>query len=223
MKFSVVIPTYNSAKSLELTLQSVIAACADVEIIVVDGGSIDHTQQMMRQYPSVRFLATQRGRGLQLQAGAEVAQGDILIFLHADTLLDHKAFAALRFVFQNTAVKVGTFQMKFDQAHPLLAFYSYMTRYDSLWTSFGDQCVVVRHAFFKEMGGFPPWPLFEDVCFLQKARCRTKVYSFPSNVVTSAEKFLRNGIIRQQLKNGLLILQYLFGVSPTVLAKKYGY
>ena len=96
-----------------------------------------------------------------------------------------------------------------------------MTSFDSLWTRFGDQCIVVRRSFFDKIARFPQWSLFEDVGFLQKARKITRIHSFPAKVITSAHKFRKNGFIRQQIYNGWLIVQYLMGVSPNKLYKKY--
>ena len=103
----------------------------------------------------------------------------------------------------------------------MLSLYAYFTRFDSILTSFGDQCMVVRRTFFNALGGFPDWPLFEDVHFLQKARKITRIQKVPADVTTSSDKFVRNGVIRQQLKNGSLIFQYIRGVSPEKLALQY--
>jgi len=90
-----------------------------------------------------------------------------------------------------------------------------------MFTRFGDQCIVIRKSFFNEIGGFPDWPLFEDVHLLRLARRHTKIISLPSAVITSARRFEARGIIKTQLVNGFLLLLYLFGVSPTLLANWY--
>ena len=111
--------------------------------------------------------------------------------------------------------------MRFDLKHWFLNISGYLTRFDSILTRFGDQCIVVRKDFFNELGGFPDWPLFEDVEFLRRARKRTRIQSFPLEVVTSARRFKKNGIYRQQIFNGLLVLQYLLGADVKKLAEKY--
>lgn len=123
--------------------------------------------------------------------------------------------------FSNPKVMIGTFRLRFDSDNWFLKLCGYFTRFDSLLTRFGDQGIVVRRSLFDELGGFPEWPLFEDVDFLRKARRKTKIYSFPLEVLTSARKFKKNGPIRQQIKNGILILKYLAGVTPEKLAKEY--
>jgi hypothetical protein len=147
--------------------------------------------------------------------------GSILIFLHADTTLPHEAFVVLNNIFADPKVKIGTFRLRFDNDNWFLRVCGYLTRFDSILTRFGDQCIVVRRNFFDELGGFPEWPLFEDVDFLRRARRRTRIHSFPAEVLTSAHKFKKNGPIRQQIKNGSLILKYLAGVSPEKLAMEY--
>lgn len=218
--FSIVIPTLNAEKYLLRCIHSVRKAQQDVEIVVVDGGSVDKTISIAKQ-EGVAVINSKRGRGYQLNAGATHTTGELLLFLHADTELSANTFRELQIQFANPSRKVGTCILRFDMDHWLLEMYSRMTKIDSLWTRFGDQCIVVRREFFNSLGGFPEWPLFEDVRFLQDARKKTPIYSFPIIVTTSAEKFVRNGIIRQQIKNGCLILQYLMGVSPNVLYQKY--
>ena len=220
IRFSVIIPTFNEAHTLSKCIASVRASNKEVEIIVVDGNSHDQTLDIA-QKENVIVCRSANGRGSQLNEGARCARGEILLFLHADTRLPSDAFAVLKRLFENPKVQIGTFSLAFDRNHWLLNFYARMTKFDSLWTRFGDQCIVTRKAFFASLNGFPHWPLFEDVRFLQEARKRTKIHSFSVKVTTSADKFLKNGYLRQQLRNGWLIVQYLMGVSPEILYKKY--
>ena len=218
--YSVIIPTLNSAPHLLSCLRSLPQHRDDLETMVVDGGSRDATRAIASNWGAA-VLAVPAGRGGQLNAGAAAAKGDILIFLHSDTVLPREAFAVLDQAFRHPRVLIGTFRLKFDVDQGVLRFYSWMTRFDSVWTRFGDQCIVVRKDYFETLGRFPEWPLFEDVHFLRCARRRTKIYSFPAVVVTSSGKYQTNGCIRQQLKNGWLIIQYLCGRSPWKLAKHY--
>ena len=123
--------------------------------------------------------------------------------------------------FSDPKVLIGSFRLRFDDDHWFLRLSGYCTRFDSILTRFGDQGIVLRRNFFDELGGFPEWSLFEDVDFLRRARSKTKIHSFPAEVVTSARTFKLNGPIRQQVKNGILILKYLAGVPPEKLAKEY--
>ena len=220
ISFSVIIPTLNEEKSLSLCINAIWAAQGDVEIIIVDGGSEDQTVSIASK-ENVIVCSSKAGRGVQLNIGAAMASGDVFLFLHADTQLPADAFRVLKKRFENPHVQIGTFAMCFDQRHWLLDFYAWMTKVDSLWTSFGDQGIVTRKSFFKMIGGFPNWPLFEDVRLLQEARKQTTIDTFPAYVTTSANRFVRKGIFLNQLKNGWLILQYLMGVSPEILYQKY--
>lgn len=220
LKFSVIVPTLNCERCLPQCLKSIRKGIPQAEVIVVDGNSHDRTQLIARQ-EGAKVFSTQRGRGYQLNKGIENATGDILLFLHADTILPDGAAQVLNEYFRNPAVQIGTFALTFDYKHWLLDFYARMTKFDSFWTKFGDQCIVVRQSFLSVCQGFPKWPILEDVHFLQKARKVTTIYSFPRRVITSARKFVEHGYVRQQIRNGYLLLQYLLGVSPEIIYKKY--
>lgn len=191
-----------------------------VEIIVVDGGSTDGTSAIAIE-EGATVVQSAPGRGPQFNAGADVATGDIFLFLHADTALPDHAFYLLRGEFRNPTVRIGTFHLSYDHDSPLLRFYCWFTRFDSVLTKFGDQCIVIRRTFYEAIGGFPSWPLLEDVRLFQKARQVGRIHIIPGAVRTSARRFIDNGIIRQQIRNGLYLLLYLAGVPPGTIAKKY--
>ena len=220
MKFSVIIPALNEEKNIAGCISGIRAIDPSVEIVVVDGGSADATVLLAEQSGAI-VCRSQPGRGIQCNAGAKVASGEILLFLHADTILPHNAFETLRSYFQNKDIQIGTFRLKFDEQHWLLKFYSYFTRFDSIFSRFGDQCIVVRKPFFDGLGGFPDWKIFEDVKILEEARKQTTIVSFPFPVTSSARRFLKNGIIRQQLINGWLILRYMMGVPYIKIEELY--
>ena len=220
LHFTVIIPTLNEARVIQAQVDRVQALQPEAEVIVADGGSNDATVSLAVA-AGAKPVAGSRGRGSQLNAGAAHATGDLLLFLHADTQLPANAFDLLRGWFARDEVQIGAFRLAFDRDHWLFSVYTYFSRFDSVFTTFGDQCIVVRRAFFEALGGFPDWPLFEDVAFLQKARRLTRVYSFPAAVVTSARRFEREGILRQSLLNGWYVLQYLWGASPWDLASMY--
>jgi rSAM/selenodomain-associated transferase 2 len=220
MKFSVIIPTLNEAKFIQPTIQRIRDLDASAEIIIADGESSDDTVQICRK-AKLDIVFSKPGRGSQCNAGTQKASGDILLFLHADTLLPQNAFQLLSDYFSNEQIKIGTFRLSFNSPNAMLRFYCMFTKFDSMFTRFGDQCIVIRKSFFNELGGFPDWPLFEDVHLLRLARQVMPVISFPSYVITSARRFESRGIIRTQIFNGLLLLLYLFGVSPAHLARWY--
>jgi|AP12_2_1047962.scaffolds.fasta_scaffold48216_1 rSAM/selenodomain-associated transferase 2 len=219
-QFSIVVPALNEAEHIGACLRRIRTSCPDGEIIVVDGGSSDNTVSIAAS-ENVIVCHSSPCRGIQCNAGARRASGEILLFLHADTLLPYHAFRLLRRYFDDPHVKVGTFRLAFDKHHWMLKFYGLFTRFDSMFTTFGDQCIVVRRSFFRECGEFPDWPLFEDVRFLQISRTRTKVHCFPAAVTTSARRFVSNGLIGQQVYSAWLFLLFLLGTPPVTLAQKY--
>jgi rSAM/selenodomain-associated transferase 2/rSAM/selenodomain-associated transferase 1 len=220
MKFSVIIPTLNEAQTIQRCIDYVSAIGPGVEIIVADGGSTDNTAQLAQESGAV-VCHSQRGKGPQLNAGAAIASGDVMLFLHADTHLPANAFDSLGKWFNDENVQVGSFRATFDVEHWLLDYYHRFNRFDSVITRYGDQCIVARKSFFNSMGGFPEWPLFEDVHFLRMARRRTRICSFPEAVTTSARRFVQNGVIVQILRDAWYIAQYLLGASVERLAQDY--
>lgn len=219
-RYSVVIPVLDEAAWVRESVLGVSKLEPEAEVIVVDGGSRDDTVLRART-TGARVMRSARGRGIQCNVGAQAASGDVLLFLHADTALPEDAFARLEKEFRDPKVQVGTFRLSFRENRPLLRLYSAATRFDSVFTRFGDQCIVVRREFFESVGGFPDWPLFEDVHFLRKARRLTKIRSFPATVTSSARRFVRYGILRTQIKNGWLLGRYLLGTSASVLSDRY--
>jgi rSAM/selenodomain-associated transferase 2 len=220
MRFSVIIPTLNEAVRLAETLGRARAALPGAEFIVADGGSADGTMEIARA-AGATVVAAARGRGRQLAAGAAAARGELLLFLHADTLLPGDAGAVLARAFADGRTEIGTFRLDFDAGGRFLRACARCSRYDSVFTRFGDQGIVVRRKFYGQIGGFPEWPLFEDVELLRRARRLTRIVSFPACVTTSARRFRRIGALRQQLRNAWLLLRFLAGASPHRLAGEY--
>jgi len=219
-RFSVIIPALNEAQRISHAISSVGSIDPSAEIIVVDGGSTDATIRAAEE-TGASVLCFPRGRGVQCNAGARAASGDVLLFLHADTKLPHDAFEVLERFFCDPKIQIGTFRLRFDHAHWLLRFYASLTSIDSLFTRFGDQCIVVRKSFFETLGGFPDWPLFEDVQFLRSARHCTRVVSFPAKVITSSRRFVRFGMLQTQWMNVRLFIRYLLRTPPEKLAQIY--
>lgn len=217
---SVVIPVFNEETRIRDFLRHIRSIDDTVEIIVCDGGSVDNTREEARA-EGVIVCNAGRGRGVQCNEGARQAKGAIVMFAHADTIFPSDAFRVVRSIFAEPSVYVGTFRLCFDHQHWFLDMCGFLTRFDTVLTRFGDQVITARKSFFDSLGGFPDWPLFEDMEFLSKARKRARMISFPATVRTSARKFVQNGVFRQQWRNGLLIARYWMGVSPFALAKAY--
>ncbi|WP_129626522.1 TIGR04283 family arsenosugar biosynthesis glycosyltransferase [Candidatus Oscillochloris fontis] len=218
--WSIIIPALNEAAGIGQNITTLRALNAEAEIIVVDGGSSDATADLA-QTAGAQVVMSERGRGPQCNAGAAQAHGEVLLFLHADTRLPTDAFPLLESCFSDPNVQIAKFRLSFDSNDPILALAARLMWWDSLLTSYGDQGIVIRRSFYQELGGFPAWPLFEDVRLFELARARTSVHVIPAEVITSARRFTANGAIPQLLHDMWLWLQYVLGVPPTQLAQSY--
>ncbi len=219
-KYSVIIPTLNEEKYLPPVLELLKSIDEDLEIIIADGGSEDNTLKIAERF-NVKICKSEKGKGIQLNNGAGCATGDVLIFLHADTFLPVNAFSLINEYLLVRRVHIATFKMKFDKQNLLMDIYSWFTKFDSIFTTFGDQAIVIRRDFFNKLNGFPNLTIFEDVELCRKARSKTKIYKLPAFVTTSARRFELRGILKNQLLNGLYIIQYLVGIDPNNIYKKY--
>ncbi len=222
MKFTVVIPTLNEAGRIEATLASVRAPADPFEVIVADGGSTDDTCRIAEE-GGARIVTAPSGRAVQMNAGAACAGGDVLLFLHADTLLPPGAFDLIRSAFANSAVEAGAFRLAFDRWTPLLRFYSLCTRLHRPSLCFGDRGLFVRRATFEALGGFAPLPLFEDLDLVHRLWQRGGFVFLSASVTTSARRFERQGPLQQQLRNTYLWMNYMLGRDPERLRHLYPY
>jgi rSAM/selenodomain-associated transferase 2 len=217
----VIIPAFNEAALIGRTLERVQAALPRASIIVVDGGSTDETAAIAAR-AGATIVQAPRGRGIQCHAGALRATADWLLFLHADTLVPLEAERVFQAFAANPAAQIGTFRLQFADGGRLLNTLAWAaSRRDSVFTRFGDQGILVRRSFYETIGGFPPWPLFEDVALFQTARKLSRVHWLPAHVITSARRFNERGLFRQRLLNAELMLRYLAGASPFDLAARY--
>ncbi len=218
--YSVIIPALNEESVIIPTLLRVRELNPEARIIVADGGSSDETVRQAREC-GAEVVSSFTGRGIQMNEGAKSATGEIFLFLHADTLLPDDAFVQLENFFTGPQNKICLFSLKFDVVHPVLGLYEKLSRFNTVFTNFGDQCICVRREFFRETGGFAQRMLFEDVEYLRRAGAVTKIGVLPSPVVTSARKYVLNGYIRQQLHNAWLMMQYFTGRSDDKLREAY--
>jgi rSAM/selenodomain-associated transferase 2/rSAM/selenodomain-associated transferase 1 len=219
-RFSVIVPALNEAPRISECIREIRKLDPGVEIIVADGCSTDDTFRIASGQGAV-VCSSGRGRGPQCNAGAALACGEILVFLHADTRLPENAFPLLDSVFRDEKVQLGVFKLSFDVHHWLLNLYPLLLRLNLPHLRFGDQCIVVCRSFFQFLGGFPDCALFEDSGLARKASRHTRIRIFPATVVTSARRFIRNGVVRQLLRNTSYLFRYLLGADPDELAAKY--
>lgn len=220
MKISVIIPALNEAQGILSCLESVKTQQGDFELIVVDGGSMDGTVEMAGSHATV--IRCQQGRALQMNSGARRAKGDVFLFLHADSCLPSRAFPLLEDALTDARVVGGTFMLRFNSPSMLLRAIAFFSRFKFRYFHYGDQGIFVRRGVFDRLNGFSEIPIMEDVDFLRKLRSIGRVALLSESMTTSARRFLEHGIVRQQLKNILLVVFYLLGARPETLKKWYG-
>lgn len=211
---SIIIPTFNEERCIEYTLQAIKAIAPDAEVLVVDGGSTDATLARARQY--ARVLSTQRGRGGQLNAGVAATQGDIILFLHADTVPEADGILELLAVMEDETVFGGAFRMRFDVQTPLYKRIGQNVTQRSLRTKSytGDQAIFTRRSTFEQLGRYCDWPFMEDVEYSERMGKAGKVVLLTHEVETSARRHERWGLFRTQLTVVLIRILYLLKVPP---------
>ena len=214
MRFSIIIPTFNEARLIEHTLQTLIGLAGDAEIVVVDGESTDDTVALASKY--ARVIDAKRGRGGQLNAGVRATSGDILLFLHADTLPDAGGFDELLAVMQDERIAGGAFRMRFDDPRPLYKrIGANVTRRSLRARSYtGDQAIFTRRSIFEQLGGHKDWPFMEDVEYSERMSKIGPVSLLASEVETSARRHQQWGLLKTQLTVMLIRVLYLCKVHP---------
>lgn len=221
VKISVIVPVLNEAALLGATLQQ-IPRTEDVEVIVVDGGSTDRSVQIA-EAAGARVFRTAGGRAEQMNAGAAVARGDILLFLHADTRLPADFDTAVRETLSRPQVIVGAFRLAIDSSRWSLRLIEALANFRSrcLWMPYGDQALFLRKHHFRTAAGFAKLPIMEDFEFVRRIARWGRVAIARTAVVTSARRWKRLGVLRATLINQGMILAYLLGVEPARLARWY--
>jgi rSAM/selenodomain-associated transferase 2 len=220
-QISVIIPTLNEEDWIEASLRSVDRQPGPKQIIVSDGGSSDQTRLLAERFATV--IRAPRGRAAQMNSGARSARGNILLFLHADTLLPEGAFTLIRRKLNAPRFEAGIFRLSFDRTSPLLNFYSLCTRVPTPMICFGDRGLFVQREVFEEVGGYPEIPMFEDLELACQLHARGRFLFAEPAVITAARRFDRNGALHQQLQNIYLWLNYMLGGDPKQRADRYTY
>lgn len=220
MRLAIVMPALNEAESLRRTLPAALAA-AD-EVVVSDGGSTDGTPEVARAL-GARVVCGPPGRGGQLTRGAGAANAaDILLFLHADTILPEGGSRAVREAIAGGAVG-GAFRVRFDTDRPLMRLGARLINGRTRLTSLplGDQAQFVRRDVFRKMEGYRDWPILEDLDFALRLKREGRTVLLAGPVTTAARRFVEQGAARTVATNWLIWLLFLLGISPHRLARLY--
>ncbi len=217
---SVIIPILNEAKILDETLSRLQPELVNHELIIVDGGSTDESVNIAEKYGKV--VASQRGRAKQLNAGASIASGDFLLFLHADVWLEPGALNAVETALSWGYVG-GGFLQKIDRKNILYRLIEMTAdmRGKYLKVFYGDSGIFVRRDIFQRIGGFPDVPIMEELGFSKRLRRLGKTRMIRPHIHISARRWETNGIIRTTLKNWYITGLYHCGFSLERLARIY--
>ena len=189
----------------------------------MDGGSEDGTPAAARPFAD-RVLEAPRGRARQMNAGAEAARGEVLLFLHADTALPDDAARLIALGLAATNRRWGRFDVTIAGSHPLLGAVSALMNLRSRWSGIatGDQAIFVKREAFESVGGFPDIPLMEDVEISARLKALTRPLCVRSRAITSGRRWERDGVLRTIVLMWKLRFAYAMGVAPERLARRYG-
>ncbi|MHB8956051.1 MAG: TIGR04283 family arsenosugar biosynthesis glycosyltransferase [Pirellulaceae bacterium] len=220
-KISVIIPALNEVGHLKNTLVAP-GQAENVEIIVVDGGSCDGTDDLAVA-AGVRLLRSPAGRARQMNLGAAAATGDIYLFLHADTQLSPGFEQSVRAALRETGVIAGAFRLHIDGPERSLRLIEWGTNWRSRWRQmpYGDQALFVRAETFRKLGGFKELPIMEDFEFVQRLRRAGRIAILPEAVTTSARRWHALGPWRTTWINQMIIGAYHLGISAERLSAWY--
>jgi len=221
---SIIIPVLNEATGLVPVLERLQGFRRQgTEVIVVDGGSTDGTAERARALAD-GVTSSRRGRGRQMNAGAALATGDVLLFLHADTLLPSAAPSLIVAAIDDGACW-GRFDVRIEGSIRGLGLVAFMMNWRSRLTGIatGDQAIFVTREAFQRHGGFPAIPLMEDIVFSGWMREEARPACLKAKVTTSGRRWEKHGLLRTILTMWWLRLRFFLGASPTDLARAYGY
>jgi rSAM/selenodomain-associated transferase 2 len=219
MRLSIVIPTWNEVAYLGRTLDSL--RKFDAEIVCVDGGSNDGTPGLARSY-GVTVIRAPRGRGLQLRQGALATHGDVLWFLHADTVVKCDAATQIAEACEDPRVVGGNFHLVFDGESRGARFLNRLyPRLARIGLRYADSGIFVRRTAYQESGGFRPLPLFEDLDLLRRLKKMGSLPTLPGPLVTSPRRFEGRRFAPVFVRWAMLQVLYWLGCSPVRLNRMY--
>jgi rSAM/selenodomain-associated transferase 2 len=218
---SIIIPTLNEAANLTSTLTG-IPKIPEIEVIVADGGSGDETCRLADEY-GARIIPSPRGRAEQMNTGAGQAQGELLLFLHADTKLPEGFMEPVLQILSRPGVAAGAFQLKLDPPLPGLKSIERLANWRArVWQRpYGDQGLFLRKDRFRSIDGFPEIPIMEDIELIRRLRRQGRIVIVPLPAVSSSRRWLESGVLKTTLRNQIALLGYGIGISPDHLARWY--
>ena len=223
MKLSIIVPVFNEAKTIIASLDALQQfRKAGHEIILVDGGSTDNTVALSQNFVD-KVIKSDKGRAKQMNAGAREAQGDIFLFLHADTVLPKNIESLIVESLSYSKYVWGRFNVRLSGKN--LAFRiieTFMNKRSCLTgIATGDQAIFIQKNMFREVNGFPDIPLMEDIEISKKLKHYSKAVCIKEKVITSSRRWEEHGILRTVLLMWSIRLGWFLGISAERLNKIY--
>jgi rSAM/selenodomain-associated transferase 2 len=224
-RFSVVIPVLREADRINTVVEQVIRQSPNggCEVIVIDADPDGATINAISS-DNVITTVSEPGRAKQMNTGAALAHGEMIVFLHADTKLPVGAFERIEAVLQNGQYVAGAFDLVIESTNLFVRFIAAGARFRSRLTRipYGDQAIFIRKDYFEKIGRFREIPLMEDVELMRRIkRRRDKICILTERVTTSARRWQSEGVIYTAIRNLVLVTLFYLGVSPGKLAKYY--
>lgn len=219
---SIIIPVLNEAAIIQRNLEQ-LKNNSNIEIIVVDGGSQDNTVELAEQTEVLIITTSGGGRSAQMNAGASIAKGEILLFLHIDTQLPPNFLKLIPETLQKPDTVAGAFELNIKGEDVALRWVEKLVKLRCHLFSlpYGDQAIFLKKQTFWEMGGFANLPIMEDFELIQRLKRQGKIAIAPGNVTTSQRRWQTLGILQTTIINQLIIIGYFIGISPTKLNNFY--
>lgn len=216
-------PVLEEASTIDRLLDSLAAVRGIDEVVIVDGGSRDDTLERAARHPSrPATVSSERGRARQMNLGAQIARGEVLLFLHADTRLPHAAGTAVVAAAGAGGAAGGNFAIRFDGGGGFSCLLGAVYRVqNAVGVFYGDSAIWVRRDVFDALGGYRDIPIMEDYDLARRLRTAGRVRRIPLPVTTSARRWRRHGIARSVATWVLIRYLFLLGVPARRLAGMY--